>query len=1515
MNRPSFPTAFSRWPFLFLFLVFSFNGKILAQPADTPTDTPTATFTFTNTPTPTNTPTATFTPTPTNTPTATYTPTLQHYSDYIDSTGLGKPVTAENDTNGDGTGAIVDPALVSVRKDNVRQWGLYCGENQYDHPFMNENLNVIPSCGYWCSVYPNKPLVKAGGYDFSKPFFIPDGAQNITVSQNVSSHAVYTEYINGVEVLPNTQLSSYVSTGANLVEFIFQTDGKLCNRLDLKFVINFSWDGPPLSPQFTPSPTFTPVGNLACHMWHSDPVDTLTGMPAVEIDDFNYNRPGFPMKFTRYYMKSVESPIQDLGRDWIHNYSMAIISPTSDFTQATVVQPNSVWTYNFSNGSYAPPAGSCDRLADLAEGTTTESTFLDNKINNSTKQVFKRLVLTDKFGTRHFFGVFGTGRIALGGWGSPIQYIARYLGSLDLYGNAIAMDYVGGTPGYYLGWTGQGGVPGTTAAMGTISPFDNVLPSRVSDSNNIWSIDFTYQRGRLSRVTNSVGDQIDFKWGGLHTTGTSLIHQTVSDPTAPVTQVLRSPSGFNADYVYSTDQYGDYNLVQKNDVLSEEGQKHISYLRNGPDGKRVAQILNGRGQVQHQYAYSVDSGNPGNVTTTIKDHLGATILVEHYQNGYWTGQDTYVNGTPHSEVYLSDVGGAVTQTTDGNSHATKITYDALWNPTRIEDAENNHWDFTYDSKSRILTSSDGNQKSKTYTYTTNQTQIAEPLGRTVNILHYSNGLVQQVDVNGQRPIQFTYDGNGNIQNVINPSPGGTTTYQIDSRGRLISLTDALFQPIQLEWDTNKDLLKKVTYPDSRSVSFGYDSNLNVNYFKDENLNATSYAYDADDNLTGVDAPGPSGAGDVDYTYDPLNRATSVDDHQNGPTTFVYNEQNLVISSTDDLGTVTYTYDGALNLKTKTERGITTTYDYYNNDRLKKLTFSDGTAPVSFAYDGDGNRTVMLDAEGTKNFLYDDLNRPVSIRNPAQGVTFIYGYNAFNDRTSLMSNKISGSFGYGYYNNYLLSSITDPENKTTNFYYNAMNLPTEITYGNGASTTFGYNPQNHRLTSLKHLNSTNEIISQYLYTLYDGVGNKKEVKDLVGTNTYNYDALSRLTSASYPGPRQTNSYGYDKVGNRTNLTLNGSSNTFTYSNGNKISAALGETFSHDGSGNMTQRSANSGTIYTWDALNRLVKVEKTSPSQAVSYIYDGFNRRVRKIDLTTGVTTNYAYDGLSVVLELDNNGGIKTVYNPSISATDSNGTKLGYLHDHLGNVTNLLDSKQNVVQSYVYDAFGSAIGIKSDLNKSRFVGGSDVDSDDDTNLQYMWNRWYDPKIGRFVSRDSIGFDGGINFYSYVENNPTNFIDPDGFNSLEPPPIPVPGRVPGNTWKWNPNPQNSRGGSWGPRIHVPTTTGAQPSASFEFTHGKGIDHWDVDLGYKARIRCDARGNYITAEEAHGVVPRNRGNRPRIGGVRPSVPKSIPKVGPGNGLPGGRGGAGGYSGSGGRGGMSGGGGGPIIKLPFQK
>jgi RHS repeat-associated protein len=90
---------------------------------------------------------------------------------------------------------------------------------------------------------------------------------------------------------------------------------------------------------------------------------------------------------------------------------------------------------------------------------------------------------------------------------------------------------------------------------------------------------------------------------------------------------------------------------------------------------------------------------------------------------------------------------------------------------------------------------------------------------------------------------------------------------------------------------------------------------------------------------------------------------------------------------------------------------------------------------------------------------------------------------------------------------------------------------------------------------------------------------------------------------------------------------------------------------------------------------------------------------------------------------------------------------------------LIDSTGLVVWRAGYDPFGQAVVDPASTveNNLRLPGQY---FDEETGLHYNWHRYYDPSTGRYLTPDPIGLAGGINIYSYVLNNPVNFIDPLG-----------------------------------------------------------------------------------------------------------------------------------------------------------
>jgi RHS repeat-associated protein len=103
-------------------------------------------------------------------------------------------------------------------------------------------------------------------------------------------------------------------------------------------------------------------------------------------------------------------------------------------------------------------------------------------------------------------------------------------------------------------------------------------------------------------------------------------------------------------------------------------------------------------------------------------------------------------------------------------------------------------------------------------------------------------------------------------------------------------------------------------------------------------------------------------------------------------------------------------------------------------------------------------------------------------------------------------------------------------------------------------------------------------------------------------------------------------------------------------------------------------------------------------------------------------------------------------------TNSNGTQY-YLQDHLGSTVALTGLTGGVTSSAVYDSFG--ISTNNLGTRYQFAGR---ESDSFAGLYYNRARWYDPNLGRFISEDPIGFNGGdVNLYWYVRNQPAHRTD--------------------------------------------------------------------------------------------------------------------------------------------------------------
>ena len=197
--------------------------------------------------------------------------------------------------------------------------------------------------------------------------------------------------------------------------------------------------------------------------------------------------------------------------------------------------------------------------------------------------------------------------------------------------------------------------------------------------------------------------------------------------------------------------------------------------------------------------------------------------------------------------------------------------------------------------------------------------------------------------------------------------------------------------------------------------------------------------------------------------------------------------------------------------------------------------------------------------------------------------------------------------------------------------------------------------------------------------------------------------------------------------------------------------------YDSASRLTEVWSNGAKVVEnrYDALGR--RVVKRTPEATHTFVYDGWLLVVERVERSSGMLEQIDYWwGKDVSGTLDGAGGIG-----GLLYLVKNGSDVYVpLYDGHGNVMQYIDKQGIVVASYAYDAFGNIIqksGVKADELKMRF---STKYSDDESGLYYFGHRFYSPRLARWLTRDPIEEDGGINLYAYCGNNPILYYDKDG-----------------------------------------------------------------------------------------------------------------------------------------------------------
>lgn len=935
-------------------------------------------------------------------------------------------------------------------------------------------------------------------------------------------------------------------------------------------------------------------------------------------------------------------------------------------------------------------------------------------------------------------------------------------------------------------WT-QGPCTGSCGSPRYLFDSSGYLVSITDPNNN--QMTFSYDsKGKLTQVTDAPGRKLTISYGSnSKITG-------ITDPAGRIFTygydandnliTYADPAGNTVNYGYD----GAHNLISITDargnlvtgVKYDDQERVTEYTENG--AKWTYSYYPASNTTYKYLPNSWDSWtfnyDANGLVVSERDPLWNTTGYAYNDKLYMVSTTDPLWATVSFEY---DDRGNRTGITDPFGNKTVFAYHSTLNKvTTITDALGRTTAFSYDDRGNLILQTDpaGNKTSWSYNQYGQMIEKADALGNTTKYGYDSYGNVNSVTDALGKTVAAVYDILGN-RTTLTDGRGNTASYSYDVLGNLVSVTDALGNATTYEYDQNSNMTKiidaggnavgyeydgynrltKATFPLGNVVTRSYDVLGRTSSETDGNGNTVTYSYDLGDRLTKKTLADGT---EVSQTYDSNGNILTVVDGKGNTTSYGYNAMDRLTQISYPNGTKElFTYDKVGRTSTRIDQqGRTTSYAYDDLNRLTTRTYADNSQ-ATFGYDALGRLVSAGNANSQVSYTYDELSRVT--KSVQDGLNVEYGYDEVGNRTKLF-------YPYGTYYSYAydalnrLTQIADSKGYVfAGFSYDSLSRRSKLTYGNGTETTYEHYVDGRLKGMTTKKVSSGQVIASFAYT-YDNAFNRTSMSDLSGTETYSFDKKYQTTKVTY-GNGKSESFSYDKAYNRT-IRNDGKDINYFVNNMNQYSNIGTTTYSYDQNENLSSDGIN---IYSYDYDNRLIQV--VGNGNTIAYSYDALGRLVAKS--VNNTATKYLLDGDRIIAEIGPaNQVTHYVFGRSLDEilgivkTDT-GKHYYCYPDGLGSIRTLSDSGGAVVESYAYDVYGKTTitdGSGNVIPKSA-IGNPNLFAgrlyDPETGLYYYRARHYHPDSGRFLQMDPAGqFVGDLNLYSYVRNNPVNFVDPSG-----------------------------------------------------------------------------------------------------------------------------------------------------------
>jgi RHS repeat-associated protein len=446
-----------------------------------------------------------------------------------------------------------------------------------------------------------------------------------------------------------------------------------------------------------------------------------------------------------------------------------------------------------------------------------------------------------------------------------------------------------------------------------------------------------------------------------------------------------------------------------------------------------------------------------------------------------------------------------------------------------------------------------------------------------------------------------------------------------------------------------------------------------------------------------------------------------------------------------------------------------------------------TQSIQRSYDAESQLISIFDSQMRLDYSYDKNGRVLSevatVSGAIGSTTLAYAYDAVGNlisRTDSRNGDIIGKLVYQF------DSLNRPTQLSQSF-FNDQNASARVAFAYDAAgqmlsirrhddsasgrpvveSNQTYDA-NGRMTRMVHMRGVDSLVQ---YDFARDSANRMTSSSVNGsTTTYGYDTTDQLVMADHSN-RDDETFAYDLNGNRTN-------SGYAHATNNQLTTDGSFEYTYDNNGNRTKRrnlSTQEVTEYVWDYRNRLTEARSINSSGEVlrrsSFAYDPMDRRIRRSIDTDGNGPAPQSDEWTTWADVhpayrwDNTGSMRNrfLFGPLVDmvlAEHTAGQTRWPLADQIGSIRHVADTSGVIRNEISYDSFGRIVTqTNTTWQPSLSFAGSAYDSDLD--LYQMRSRYYDPRIGRFVSEDPIAFSGGdANLVRYASNQPISQKDPYG-----------------------------------------------------------------------------------------------------------------------------------------------------------